>query len=473
MKLISRLFSLCLCLLLTACGATFDPDVPRVSGQRHLNVTLKDTKGWIPAIARDTLSRRILGLRWNAIAKDFNASEFELWPEPNHFVSDARLSTLAEQFRQDPWVESVEASFDASVEQKGEASLPIDDPVWYLGPLGINAYQAWQLIRSQGKEPGQGVLIGLPDTGYLQHPELFHDDGTTQLRLDLQYNFSEPDNAASALDFCGTLCGITFNKTIKLAYVGHGSTTASLMISPAGKQAGTVGSLHTEGAAPAAEVIPIRVAPSVLMTATAMHNLAQGIQYAVQQGAQVISISMGGISPQDEALRQAIQEAYNNGVIVVVAAGNVPYGNPFPFLVGVAKPASYPETIAVCGSNAYQKPWRDSAKGSEVDICAPAEDIRRARAGWVNLFTHVNDTDRSEGTSMATALTASVAAMWISYHGYDNLVAHYQDPAKLTEAFRQILRTHGHRRPGDWNTDLYGAGILDAEQVLLAPLPQI
>ena len=87
---------------------------------------------------------------------------------------------------------------------------------------------------------------------------------------------------------------------------------------------------------------------------------------------------------------------------------------------------------------------------------------------------HVNDTDRSEGTSMATALTASVAAMWVGYHGYDALLEYYGDmPSKIPEAFRQILHTSGHRRPADWDTDLYGAGIIDAARVLEAELPNI
>ena len=160
---------------------------------------------------------------------------------------------------------------------------------------------------------------------------------------------------------------------------------------------------------------------------------------------------------------------------MVCASSNTPYklGN-LPFITKVPKPASYEETIAVCGSNADQKAWRDTSRGKEVDICAPAEDIRRARAGWVNYREHVNDTDRSEGTSMSSALTAGVAALWISYHGYENLLVHYGNiPSKIPRAFKQILKTYGHRKPDGWDTTLYGAGIIDAVLVLEAPLPEL
>jgi thermitase len=429
-------------------------------------------------IAADSLSRRILGLRWTVKPKGlFWSEEFEIWPEADNDVSDARLYRLSQMFTRDPWVVSVEPVLegpDFQIPTGKEGFLPIDDPVWYLGPEGINAYEAWAMFEKKGKKPGQGILIGLPDTGYLEHPELFHDDGTTQLRLDLQRNFSESSKPSDARDYCDTLCGLTVNKTVKMAYVGHGTTTASLIISPPGRQPGTVGHLHTEGAAQHAEVIPIRVSPSVLMTPTAMSKLARGIDYAAEQGAKVISISMGGVTLSDSELLEAIRRAIAHGAIVVAAAGNTPYNNPTPWMNDVSKPASYEETIAVGGHTAYQTPWRDTSRGPEVDICAPAEDIRRARAGWVNMTEHVNDTDRSEGTSMSTALTAGVAALWLSYHGYDNLVEHYDnDPSKLQEAFREIITTTGNRRPTDWDTSRYGAGLLDAAKVLASPLPDL
>ena len=75
---------------------------------------------------------------------------------------------------------------------------------------------------------------------------------------------------------------------------------------------------------------------------------------------------------------------------------------------------------------------------------------------------------------MSAALTAGVAALWISYHGWDNLLAYYNnEAAKMPEAFRRILKTDGHRRPQSRNTYRYGKGIVDAAKVLKAPLPEL
>ena len=476
------LFSRCIALLLPSlwlvgCGATFDPDKPRASGDRHIKLTVEVQPQWIPTIAMDSLARRIVGLNWNVRAFRDRPGEFEIWPIPAKRVDDARIYQVARMFAEDPWVIDAQPhyqdpGFVPENEQAGR--LPHDDPQWYMGPSGINAYEAWQMFAASGKRPGERVLVAQPDTGYFEHPELFRADGTTQLRLDLQRNFYESHTPYDAHDFCNTFCGLTLNKTYKLVYAGHGTTTASMIISPAEKHPDTVGYHRAEGAAPYADLIPIRISPTVLLTPASVSNMAKAIRYATVQGAKVISISMGGFFEDTDEIVSAIRDAHAQGVIIVSTAGNGPWGVGLPLIYLVAKPASYPETIAVCGSNAEEKPWRDSSNGPAVDICAPAENIRRARSGWVNLTEHVQDTDQSEGTSMSAALTASVAALWLSYHGWDALLAHYDnEPARIPQAFRKILQTSGHRRPDHWNTRRYGAGIIDAARVLQAPLPEL
>ncbi|MCG8671835.1 MAG: S8/S53 family peptidase [Pseudomonadales bacterium] len=471
------LISLLISALLIGCESKFDPNEVRKSGQRHLEITVALQDDWVNPIALDTLSRRIVGLNWSVYSVPESPNTFEVWPVPNLEISDDRLFQVARMFELDPWVLTATPIYEDpnhTPESEEVGQLPHDDPQWYMGPNGINAYEAWEMFNAIGKKPGEGVLIGLPDTGYFEHPELFHADGTTQLRLDLQRNFYEADKPYDAHDFCNTFCGLTLNKTYKLAYAGHGTTTASMIISPSEKNPETVGYYKAEGAAPYSEVIPIRITPTVLLTPITMSYMAEAINYSVAQGAKVISVSLGGFADDGGALHDTIKAAQEAGVIVVAAAGNGPWGVGLPLIYFVAKPAIYPETIAVCGSNAEEQPWKDSSNGSAVDICAPAENIRRARSGWINLTEHVKDTDQSEGTSMSTALTAGVAALWISYHGYDNLVAFYGGEAqKVPEAFKEILNTVGHRRPDNWNTYRYGSGIIDAAKVLQAPLPEL
>lgn len=475
--LISCLSMVILALMLVGCGASFDPTKPRASGDRHVKLTVNRESHWIAGIAIDSLARRILGLNWNVRQFKDRPNEFEIWPVPTLNVSDARLYQVAKMFATDPWVIEAQPHYDNTefVPVDGnDGTLPHDDPQWYMGPLGINAYEAWEMFRVIGKRPGEGVLVAQPDTGYFDHPELFRADGSTQLRLDLQRNFFDIDKPNDAHDYCNTWCGLTLNKTYKLAYAGHGTTTASMIISPTEKHPDTVGTYNAEGAAPYAELIPLRISNTVLLNPSTVSNMAKAIRYGVSQGAKVVSISMGGFFDDTQEITSAVRDAHQQGVIIVAAAGNGPWGVGLPLLYPVSKPASYPEVIAVGGSNAEQKPWRDSSNGAEVDICVPAENIRRARAGWINLTEHVQDTDQSEGTSMSAALAAGVAALWISYHGWDKLLAHYQnDAAKIPQAFHKIIATTGHRSPNDWDTSRYGAGLLDAARVLRAPLPTL
>ena len=437
-----------------------------------LMVTTIESQHWNKKIAYDSLSRRVLGLRWQVN---------RIWPKENRFVvvaekgleiTDERLYQLEKKMSKDPWVLTAKASYtnqNFTPPNPKAGLLPIDDPNWHLGQKGINVWAAWQMFQKIGKRPGEGVMIGLTDTGYLRHPELFKNGKIFGLRVDLQKNFSEPE-MRNALDICYTLCGLTFNKTMKLAYVGHGTTVASLIISP--KNPASHKNYDVVGASPYSEVIPIRVSSSVVLGPKGALNLAKGILYAKDKGAKVITISMGGGFIPDDPLHHVIKKVTASGVIIIAAAGNGIYGHSASFFRQVAKPGAYKETIAVAGSTYKQTPWRDSARGEKVDISAPAKDIRRARAGWVSLKRHVMDTDRGEGTSMAAALAASAAALWVSYHGYDRLLEYYDNkPAYIPKAFRYLLKNSGVRTPPNWDVSQFGAGILDVKKVLMARLP--
>jgi subtilisin family serine protease len=170
-------------------------------------------------------------------------------------------------------------------------------------------------------------------------------------------------------------------------------------------------------------------------------------------------MSLGGVgfSP---ALRTAIDAAINDGLLVLAAAGNE---------VGfVVAPANYREVIAVAATNIQDKPWSGSSHGPAVDVSAPGESVHAARTkrepNGVIYYT-----SRGSGTSFAVALTAGVAALWLAYHGRDELIATYGKP-NLQAVFTDLLRRTA-RRPAGWNASQYGAGIVDAEALLAAPLP--
>ena len=194
-----------------------------------------------------------------------------------------------------------------------------------------------------------------------------------------------------------------------------------------------------------------------------MALLAEAIDHARQQGAQVISISMGGIGSR--LLQRAVRRATDAGIIVCAAAGNH-----VPFYKVVA-PAAYTEVVGVAATNIEDRMWRGSSSGSAVAISAPGESVWRA---YVRLEqgTPVMDVQRSSGTSYAVAHVAGSAAVWLAFHGPAELRRKYGNAVPL--AFKAILQDPKYSdQPStiNWSSRQYGAGRLNLEKLLQAPLP--
>jgi len=157
-------------------------------------------------------------------------------------------------------------------------------------------------------------------------------------------------------------------------------------------------------------------------------------------------------------LRNAINEAYEAGVIMVCAAGNIV--NP------VVAPARLNRTIAVGGVTTADVPWAGSSYGQETDFSSYADDLRRASVKSGPKYSYGNGGD---GTSYATAITSGAAALWLAHHGAA-LDAAYPLPWQRVEAFRELARQTARVPPG-WNPGAFGTGILDVEALLRAALP--
>ncbi len=302
---------------------------------------------------------------------------------------------------------------------------------------------AWELPLSSGKPFGEGILIGHPDTGYTRHPEIVRAHGG--VRADLACDFVRAaDEAVDPLDQGA------------LEFPGHGTGTASVII---GDRINHPGVSDVTGVAPEASLVPLRVSRSVIHLN--FSRLVAAIDYATDIGCHVISMSLGGPFHSDE-LERVVQRAINEGIIVFAAAGNY-----WPFVV---YPAKLPEVIAVAACNAEEKIWRFSACGPEVDVTAPGESVWTARSR--RDATHPFGEEPSSGTSHATATMAGVCALWLARHGRDSLIQRY-GRHNLAAVFKELLITHGVRKPEsiDWASGDFGAGLVDANALLSAPLP--
>jgi hypothetical protein len=291
--------------------------------------------------------------------------------------------------------------------------------------------QAWQ----QNPDMGKGILIAQPDTGIASHAEL----NAASLRLDLGSNLVEGGH--NPVDPLST-------RTVN---PGHGTGVASVVIS------GLAGRLA--GSSPGASLIPIRCIDDVKVFNAA--PVAAAIDHARCIGSHVISLSLGGVPGR--AMRNAIKAAVRDDIIVVAAAGNC---------VGlVVWPARYSDVIAIGGNNIDDHPWQGSSHGADVDICAPAELVWRA--------LRLPDDSQNEsisggqGTSYATALTAGIAALWLSHHGQQAVLRHARATGMSVQNVFRLALQQSARQPAGWNRDEYGAGIVDADALLSLPLQEL
>jgi hypothetical protein len=126
----------------------------------------------------------------------------------------------------------------------------------------------------------------------------------------------------------------------------------------------------------------------------------------VDHDADIINISLQ-FSTGTQVLRDAVDYATNNGVLVVAAAGNTSF--PCGIAPGtVCIPARWPNVIAVSATNRLDGIWTGSRYGPEVDVCAPGEQILSTnRVGGLTYLS---------GTSMASPHVSGLAALIKSYN---------------------------------------------------------
>jgi type VII secretion-associated serine protease mycosin len=207
----------------------------------------------------------------------------------------------------------------------------------------------------------------------------------------------------------------------------HGTWVAAIVA------ANTNNGIGIAGVSPSARILPVKVLDSSGNGTDA--DIAAGITWAVDHGADVINLSLGA-SQENAVVRRAVEYALEHDVVVVASAGNTASAAP-------QYPAAYPGVVAVAATdwNGDLAPF--SGRGSWIDIAAPGVDITSARSR--------SSYEAMSGTSYAVPIVSGVAALVHSLH------------ASLTapEVVSQLLETAQDAGPIGFD-DHYGHGILDA-----------
>ena len=237
--------------------------------------------------------------------------------------------------------------------------------------------------------------------------------------------------------------------------VGHGTTVASLIAGRSDDQAGIA------GLAPAAKILPVRVLDRDNKYDDAA-VVADGLRWAVDRGARVVNLSLGGIG-RSQALAAAISYATAHDVVVIACTGNV---TPGAGGSEVWYPAREPGVVAVAGlawsggsgsggagGSDGQTLWHGSLTGPQTVLSAPAVDLQGARPGgyW-----------RVQGTSFAAPMVAAAAAL---------VRSRYPDMSAANVINRLIVTARDMGPEG--RDDRYGYGQLDLVAALTAAVTEV
>ncbi|MDQ3946786.1 MAG: S8 family serine peptidase [Actinomycetota bacterium] len=179
---------------------------------------------------------------------------------------------------------------------------------------------------------------------------------------------------------------------------GHGTHVAGIVAAATGNGRGVA------GAAPGVRILPVRVLGDDGYGWTS--DIASGIRWAADHGADVINLSLGGTSGAS-IYRAAVDYAVNTrGAVVLAAAGN-------EYLEG--NPTSYPaadrDAVAVGASNSTRQRASFSNTGTYVDLAAPGTSIIAPCPTAASICGDPSGYRRLSGTSMATPYAAAAAAL--------------------------------------------------------------
>ncbi|MFN7931144.1 MAG: S8 family serine peptidase [Blastocatellia bacterium] len=241
---------------------------------------------------------------------------------------------------------------------------------------------------------------------------------------------------------------------------GHGTGTLGIL---AGGRVASADNKYL-GGAPQADILPLRIADSVVLFFTSA--FVSALQYAIQQRADVVSISMGGLPSR--AWNEQVNAAYEAGVCIVAASGDCFGGFPTHHVV---YPARYHRTIAACGVMADGRPYYDLPLKTIEGNWGPNSSMTAALSTytpnipWAKFGCPTTIDLDGQGTSAATPQIAAAVALW--YEKYKNVLPR---DWRRVEAVRNALFRSARGVAPELREKL-GAGILQARAALdIAPI---
>lgn len=416
----------------------------------------KNAEQLMPLTGAETYTRKMRAYNGREVEAPSLANAYLIEIADNKSVTEA-VSMLAE-------VADIEYAEPNYLVHALDAAEDINDPYYELqyGIADINLFKLW----GQPVTTKESTVIAIIDTGVdIMHPDL---------KANIWTNPGEKGGATGYDDdrngFVDDLHGWDFvNQTGVMAdYNGHGTHCAGI--------AGAVGhnGLGIIGANPNASIMPLTALQS--NGQGDMATLVKAVDYAVANGARVISMSLGSYA-HSIALEQALARAYQKCVIVA-AAGNDGYclnhahpergqKDPLPMF-----PAAFTFVLGVQASNADGS----IANFSNYDDNGPVYsaygeeklynyELTVPGAGIMSTYPN-GQYKRLNGTSMATPLVAGAVSRLLQSKNYDNHETLFADlinsnKGGVVDVYAAYCAKDGDRTP---QLQLVGNRMADADE---------
>lgn len=322
---------------------------------------------------------------------------------PYYIIESNQHSTesLLHLLRQDPRIEFAEPNYLFT--NQAMPDLPNDE---FYAPYQWNLTQIDVETGWEVTEGTEEVIIAVIDTGVDVH----HQD----LKEKLLTGYNALDKSTDVTDTHG-----------------HGTHVAGIAAAVTNNVAGIA------GVAKQNRILPIKVLDD--KGEGTSFEVAEGIRYAVDQGASVINLSLGDYY-NSRVLKEAVKYAYDNDVVLIAASGNDNVGDPM-------YPADYKEVFTVGAVNENRERAFFSNYGNHLDVAAPGEHIPSTFPD--NHYVIMS------GTSMAAPHVSGLAALIRSVK-----------PDLSNEEVYEIIRTTANDLGKKGPDPYYGYGEINISQAL-------
>lgn len=412
MKLQKQLFTIGLMFtMLTNYAQTFEKQfldgVVYFKIKNNLSISLPEYKGDLSVYAAwPELKEALSHVQMISLKKPFKTKtesvqniyriQFSDWSKINEFVRSLNQLNIVDFAEKSQILELFSTPNDAHM-----------DSIWYL--TNIQAYQAWDLAVGNS----QVKVAIVDDASRITHPDLaanvWHNP------LEIADNSIDDDGNGFVDDVNGWDAADSDNDPTPptdLGFFGemgftHGTHCAGLAAGVTNNGVGIASVSHN------VSYIPIKTVTDDAFIPLGIETPAEGVDYAIAAGADIISMSFGGEDMSAfGTLQTLIDAAWNAGIICVAAAGNNGDGSGGMFggtTNAINYPAGLPNVLAVAASDENDAKTSFSQYGTWIDIMSPGKNM-------YSTLAHSDPYGKQDGTSMACPLTAGALALMKSYH---------------------------------------------------------